>query len=240
MDAGELFLAQAGKKVSLIFGLVRGFAQKIPSGVFIPPDPGIVSGDHAVAFQFQRPAQKPVELQMAVAVNTGIGGQPVFVAGNKFADYLGFEILLKIKYIMGNPQALRHAAGVFRVIKRAAGSGLLQSQHFIVIQPHGGANAAVACILHQKSRHRAVNTAAHSNQCPLFLHLSHLRRICFEYSNPSRESQWKKAGSKMFRKSYKNTRRTGKDPGKWRHEARKYLCMRPNGNRVDEKIVTEM
>ena len=105
-----------------------------------------------------------MEFQIAVAVDAGIGGLTGFVAAHKAPDDLIFKILLEIEYIVGHPQPLGHAPGILHIIQGAAGGFLPLSQNRIVKQPHGGADAAIAFLLHQIGGNGAVHAAAHADE----------------------------------------------------------------------------
>ena len=125
-------------------------------------------GYHIIIAQFQSPPEQTVKFQMPVAVDTGIGCLSAFIACHKFADNMFFKVILKIKDIMGDPQAAGNAAGILRVIQSAAGAVFLVS----VVEPHGGTHAAVACLPHHPGGNRAVHAAAHTDQSLFLFHAS--------------------------------------------------------------------
>ena len=127
-------------------------------------------GHYIVALQLQSTAEKPVEFQIPVAVDAGIGSSAAFVAADKFLDDLPLKIVLEVEHVVGNPQTSGHAAGILHVVQTTAGVPLFQTDHIIVVQPHGRADALVACAKHQQRRHGAVHAAGHADQRLLAVH----------------------------------------------------------------------
>ena len=161
---GKLLLGQAGQEIRLVLGPVRRPLQQEPAGLAVPLHLGIVAGYHAAAAQLPRPLEQLAEFQIAVAVDAGVGGAAGIIGVHKFIDDVGVEFLGEIEYIVGNAHPPGHAAGVLHIVQRAAGLGPVGGLHLPGVQPHGGADALEARLLHQQRGHRAVHAAAHSDQ----------------------------------------------------------------------------
>ena len=127
-------------------------------------------GHHAVAPQLQSAAEKPVEFQIPVAVDAGVGSAAAFVAADKFLDDLPLKIVLEIEHVVGNSQTSGYAAGVLHVVQTTAGVPLFQTDHIIVVQPHGRADTFVTRAEHQQRRHGAVHAPRHADQRLLAVH----------------------------------------------------------------------
>ena len=127
-------------------------------------------GYHAVAPQLQSAAEEPVEFQIPVAVDTGVGSAAAFVAADKFPDDLPLEIVLEVEHVVGNSQTSGYAAGVLHVVQTTAGVSFFQTDHIIVVQPHGRADALVTRAEHQQRRHGAVHAPRHADQRLLAVH----------------------------------------------------------------------
>ena len=80
-------------------------------------------------------------------------------------DDLLFKVCREVENIVGHVQPVSHAAGIFHIVQRTAGLFPLYACLFVFEQLHGRPDAFVALLLHQQSRHGAVYTAAHRNQC---------------------------------------------------------------------------
>ena len=144
-------------------------------------------GHHIVAAQNLSPAEQRVKFQMPVAVNTGVGGQSLFVAFYEFLNDLFPEGILKIEHIVGNPQTVSHAPGIFGVVQGTAGALFRESGGGVVVQAHGGADAGISRLKGQQGCHRAVHTAAHANQGLFLTHTlaSWVRNLLStEYTDP--------------------------------------------------------
>ena len=175
LNVGHLILIQTGQKIGLILGSIFGLAQQIPAGFFVLANPGIVPGYHIVTAQNPGPIQQSLELQVPVAVNTGVGGQTGLVAADKFLYDFLFKSFLEIKDVVGNSQPVGHAAGILYIVQGTAGSGFARKQ-VVIIQPHGGADTVKAALQHQKCGHRTVHTAAHADHCLFWGHVGSSHR----------------------------------------------------------------
>ena len=99
-----------------------------------------MSGSDPFAAQLHGPAEKPVKFQVSVAVDAGIRGQSLFVAGYKFLYYLPVKIFCEIKDIVTDAKTRCNGTGIFHIVQRAAGAFLGAA----VIQPHRCADACKA------------------------------------------------------------------------------------------------
>ena len=136
----QLMLGKGVEEIGLILGLIHRFAQQIP--ICGLPDPGIVTGDDAIAAQRQGALQKFAEFQVPVALHAGVGGQPGLIAACKMIHYPAAEFPGEIQHVEGNPQPRRHSAGI-RHGGGVAAAGILPG-----VQLHGGAFAGVALLQH--------------------------------------------------------------------------------------------
>ena len=125
-----------------------------------------MAGDYPIAAQLQSPAEQPVKFQIPVAVNAGIGGQAPFIAVGEFAHDLPVKILGKIKGVVPDAELRGYRTGVLHIFQGAAGAFF----RGVVVQAHGGADALVARLLHQKGSHRAVHAAAHADERTHIVH----------------------------------------------------------------------
>lgn len=148
-------------------------------------------GHHAVAPQLQSAAEKPVEFQIPVAVDAGVGSAAAFVAADKFPDDLPLEIVLEVEHVVGNSQTSGHTAGVLHVVQTTAGMSFFQTDHIIVVQPHGRTDALVTA--------RSISSAATELSTPPDMPISaflpsmkSLPMTFFEYISGKGECQRRK------------------------------------------------
>ena len=123
-------------------------------------------GHDPLAAQLLRPPQKPVKFQIPVAVDTGIGGQALLIAGDEFLNDLPVKIILKIKNVVPDAQPRGNRPGVLHIVQRAAGALLGGA----VVEPHGDTGAVIAPLKHQVCRYGTVYAAAHANQRVFVFH----------------------------------------------------------------------
>ena len=123
-----------------------------------------MAGYHGVAAQLPGPVEELAEFQIPVAVDAGIGGAALIIGVHEFVHDLPVEFLGEVEHIVPDAQPVGHTPGILHIVQGAAGFPTLGGSDLAVIQPHGGSDTFIACFLHQKSRHGAVHSAAHSNQ----------------------------------------------------------------------------
>ena len=161
----QLFLCQIVQDIALILAVVQPLFQQIPSGSFIVDHASIVSGDNGVHLHFLHPQIELFKFQVPVAVDAGIGSPALFVGTDEPIHDLLFKVCREVENVVGHVQPVSHAAGIFHIVQRTAGLFPLYACLFVFEQLHGRSDAFVALLLHQQSRHGAVYTAAHRNQC---------------------------------------------------------------------------
>ena len=164
LGVGQLLLGQHIEDIALILAEIHRFFQEIPA--VLPLDPGIVAGGDGVAAHQRRPVIEPPELQIAVAVNAGVGGLPPLVGRGEAVHDLTAEFVGEIEHIVGHIQLVRHAAGVLHILQRAAGAAAGDADVLVAVQRHGSADAVPPLLLHEGSGDAGINAAAHCNQYP--------------------------------------------------------------------------
>ena len=158
----QLLLGHGVEHIALIFLPVQRFFQHIARRCALYT--GVMSRSQILAAQHLRPLQKAVEFHVAVAVNTGIGRQSVFVGTDKFIHDLIPKLLSELKHIVRHPQPDGHGSGVLHVVQRTTGTLLRQSCILVAVQLHGAAHAVIALILQQLGGHTGIHAAAHGHQ----------------------------------------------------------------------------
>ena len=197
LHPGQLLLTQAGQKIGLVLGPVRRPLQQVPAGAAVLLHPGIVAGYHPVAAQLGGPLHQLAEFQMAIAQNAGVGGAALIIGIHKGVYHLFVEIVGEIEYIVGNSQPPGHTPGILHILQGAAGLRSVGALHLPGIQPHGGPDAGISRLLHPQCSHRAVHSAAHSNQS-LHLPASFCFRVYQAHPGLSIIRAWAWAGLETF------------------------------------------
>ena len=195
---GQLLLTQEVEHIALVLLQVPGLLQKPAAGLRVLLNPGIVTRDDEVAVQRLGPVIELFVLHEAVAVDAGIGRAACLVGLHKAADHLLLEVVGEVEDIVGHVHGSGHLPGILRVRQRTAGIGAADADILIVIELHGDADAVIAGLLHERSRHRAVYAAAHCDQSFLLHALCYLlcARLCIQgftglqvYHGRNRESR---------------------------------------------------
>ena len=137
-------------------------------------DAGIVAGSHIAAAQELRPLEEGPELQVAVAVDAGVGGEALAVAGRELPDDLLPERIREVEDIVRDAQAEGGGAGVLHILQAAAGPATGEAGVLVLIELHGAAHAVVARVPQQLPRRAGVHAAAHGQQDFGFLHFRHI------------------------------------------------------------------
>ena len=115
LGMSQLLLGQHIEDITLILAEIHRLFQKIPA--VLPLNPGIVAGGNGVAAHERRPVIEPPELQIAVAVNAGIGGAPLLIGLRKAIHHLAAELIGEVEHIVGHIQLISHAAGVLHILQ---------------------------------------------------------------------------------------------------------------------------
>ena len=118
---------------------------------------------------FFRKAEQTVEFHIPVAVDTGVGRTAGLVNADELFDDPAFEVHGEVQNLIGHVQLKGHLAGVVNIPLGAAGVKLAQADIRVAVQPHGGAFAVKAPLLHQIGGNGAVYSAAHGDECAFFL-----------------------------------------------------------------------
>ena len=129
---GQLLLGKIIEKIGLVLGCIPGPAEKIPAGVRIPADPGIVAGGNIVTAPVHGFLQHQTELHGAVAVDAGVGGKARLIAGDEVIDDVFPELRLAVDDHMGDLQLVTDGSGIPAVS--------------LFPQVHGGSHAVKGCL----------------------------------------------------------------------------------------------
>ncbi len=142
--------------------VLAGVAPPHDPPLAIGPDPldaGVVAGGDGVEPEHLGPAQQAVELQVPVALDARVRGQPGGVIGHVGLDDVGGEVVAEVEDQVLDAEAVGHAAGVVDVAHRAAaGVGLSAPQL------QRDAHDLVAVVGEQGRRHRRVHATGHGHQ----------------------------------------------------------------------------
>ena len=117
--AGQLVLAEHGQHVGLVLGRV-GPPDETPGAVGVPGAPGVVAGGHGVEPEPRGPLEEPVELEVPVALDAGVGRAALRVAGDVGIDDVGLEVGGEVEDVVDQAQLVGHPPGVVDVGDRAA------------------------------------------------------------------------------------------------------------------------
>jgi hypothetical protein len=148
------------QNIGLILGLVDT-AEK-------PPDrdldgrglhPGVVPGGDRIEAQLGGPRQEAVELEMAIAGHTGVGGAPGGVIGDVGVDDLAVELATEVEDVVGDPELFGDPAGVVDVGHRTAPRVRRPRP-----QLHRGADDVVAGRAEQGGGDGRIDAAGHGHQ----------------------------------------------------------------------------
>ena len=110
-----------------------------------------MSGRNDRMLQFFGSAEKPSPLEVAVAVDTGVGGRARLVGGNKPVDNLPLKVPGEIDDIIGKPEPSGDRPRVVYVVQRAAGMPL-SLDIFPVKQPHRDSDQIVSVAEQERRR----------------------------------------------------------------------------------------
>ena len=160
----QLFLVHHRQDIALVFfDMTCLFQQPAPRfGVLV--NAGVMPRDQIIQPLLPRVLQQSAEFHRAVADNAGVGRAARLVGADKIRNDVFAEFGGVIQHRKGHPQPLRNSGGVLDIPGGTAGLQTVRTRFLVLIQAHRGAHAAVACLLHQVSRHRAVHATAHGDQ----------------------------------------------------------------------------
>ena len=182
LGVGQLLLGHGIEHIALVLLGVWPLQQE-PAASFALLNPGIVAGHHVANAQFPGPTVHPVEFQVAVAVNAGIGCTAPLISRYKPIHDLPAEVLFEVEHVVGHPQPGRHSPGILYILQGTAGSGTGYGHVLIFIQPHGGPHAVIPRPLHEIGRYRAIHSATHGNEGAVWIvgfygkHLFHVTKL---------------------------------------------------------------
>ena len=121
--AGQLVLTEHGQHVGLVLQRVRAPAQPEAS-LRRGHTPGMVAGGHRVEAQGAGPLQQPVELEVPVALDAGVGRPALGMALDVRIDHPLLEFGSEIEDVVDKAQLLSHPPSILHVGHRtAAGIG---------------------------------------------------------------------------------------------------------------------
>ena len=163
MGAAQLFLRHGIQDIALILGWVRSGFQEIAARVGILNNPGIVPSCDTVISQLTGTAVELIKLQKTIAVDAGIRRLAVLIGIDKTLDDILGETFRKIKDIIGHPQTIGDASGIFHILQGAAGAFSGDTGVLVGKKLHGSAGAFVALLLHQKGSDTGIDAAAHGD-----------------------------------------------------------------------------
>ena len=159
---GKLVLGHGVEDIGLVLGRIQPPLQKPPAPALVVLDPGIVAGHHIVKSLVVGAFPQGCKLEVAVALNAGIGRAPGLVSGDEgLYDPVG-KLGRQVQNLILHPQLDGDIGGVIDVLVRAAGLRLLLHRGVAnIIELHRRAHAGVAPLQHQHRRHRRIHTPAH-------------------------------------------------------------------------------
>ena len=158
----QLLLRQAIQHIALIFGRIQSFFQK-KSAVFGAFNAGIMPGDDMRAAELLRALIQLFELQVAIAVNAGVGRFSVFIGMHKAVDHAAFKAVGKIEDMVGHAELFRDGTRVLHIIQRAAAVFTRETERVVCKQLHGNADTVESRLAAQIGGNTGIHTAAHGN-----------------------------------------------------------------------------
>ena len=116
--AGQLVLAQHGEHVRLVLQRVGPPTELEPAGCGRPA--GVVTGGHGVEPEGHGPVEEPIEFEVAVALDAGVGGAAFGVARYIRRHHPRLEVVGEVEDVMDQSQLIGDPAGIVDVGNRAA------------------------------------------------------------------------------------------------------------------------
>ena len=161
----ELLLRQHIEHIALVLAFVERLFEQISSRAVVLLDSRVMSRNDYICAALLGGTEQLVEFHMAVAVDAGIGRAAAFIGADKFFDDFVLEVLSVIQNRIGNIQRKSDLARVLDILLGAAGPMTAAADILAMEEPHGDALAVITAAFHKISGDRAVNAAAHGNQC---------------------------------------------------------------------------
>ncbi len=152
-------LAQHRQDVALVLARVPSPVEVVTTA--LPPNASVMSGRDRVESELGGPFQEPGELEMAVALDAGIGRASRRMDRHVRVDHMGVEIVDEVEDMVADPQLPRHPASVLHVSDGAASRVARATP-----QLHRGAHDVVTRPAQQRGGHRGVHASRHGNQDP--------------------------------------------------------------------------
>ena len=121
-----------------------------------------MAGGQNFGAQFARGDQEIVELDRHIAVDARHRRLAVDIALGEAVDHRFLEAAFVVEHVMGNVDALGHAARVIDVLAGATGAFAVGRRAMVVeLQRH--ADHVIALGLKQRGRHRRIDAAGHGD-----------------------------------------------------------------------------
>ena len=134
-------------------------------------DAPVMARGYEIAIVLTGVGEQRTELEVAVAIDAGIGGAPCLIGPDEFLHHMALEGLAHVDDLVGEAQACTDRGGVVGVRPAAAGAG-----RGIAVQQHGGAKAVVPLLGEQVGGDARIDAAAHGDEYALAGHGSPLRK----------------------------------------------------------------
>jgi hypothetical protein len=155
----EQLRAEHVEDVGLVLGGIRPPPETGAGGG--GDDPGVMAGGHRGEPQGIGPAQQPVELEVTVALDAGVGCATHRMVGHVGPHHVVLEVVAEVEHVVLDPEPVGDPAGVVDVAHGAA-PGVARATP----QLHGDPDHLVALLAQQGGRHRRVDPARHHHHHP--------------------------------------------------------------------------
>ena len=165
-SAAELLLAEAEKKIRLVFAVVAAFAQDAAVGVMF--DNGVVAGGDVFRAEGGGLGPEVAELEQFVAHHAGIRGAAGAVFAGEIVDDEFLELVSFIHDVVRHAEFVRYTAGVG---DGGGAAAFVLGPRNAVLRPdlHGHADDIVALLFEQMGGHAGVHPSAHSHEHAFFV-----------------------------------------------------------------------
>ena len=120
-----------------------------------------MTGGDKVGVQLTRPLPQQVELEVAVAQQAGVRRAPVEVLIGEDVDHAATERLPEVQDVVRDAQVVSHAAGVLKIIDRAAAPLM---PFGVAGKQHGNGNDLIASLNQEGRGYGAVYSTAESGE----------------------------------------------------------------------------
>ena len=155
----ELALRHLVEHIALILVRVHAAQEQVTARRSVEADAGVVPGGNIVEAVVERPVEHRTELQLAVAVQTGVRGAARAVFRDKMPHDLAAEKVAQVEHLMGDAHLRGDARGLLDVVGAAAGAGTV----LIMVQLQRDAGNSIALPLQQEDAGGAVHAARHTD-----------------------------------------------------------------------------